>query len=105
MNFVDVLSEFMNDDNTKAVVMIGQMGGNFEELCAEWYAASPVKKPVVCFVAGNSQAFSATVGYAGDIITRGRITAEDKKKKLAAAGIIVVEQVNRIHEELQKLRL
>ena len=105
MNFVDVLSEFMNEDNNKAVVMIGQMGGNFEELCAEWYAASPVKKPVVCFVAGNSQAFSATVGYAGDIITRGRITAEDKKKKLAAAGIIVVEQVNRIHEELQKLRL
>ena len=63
------------------------------------------KKPVIGFVAGNSQAFSATVGYAGDIITRGKITAEDKKKVLSDAGVIVVEQINRIHEELAKLNL
>ena len=63
------------------------------------------KKPVIGFVAGNSQAFSATVGYAGDIITRGKITAEDKKKALADAGITVVEQISDVHGELQKLRL
>lgn len=105
MNFADVLAEFMNDDDTKAIVMIGQLGGNFEELGADWYRSSPVKKPVIGFVAGNSQAFSSTVGYAGDIITRGKITAEDKKKALADAGITVVEQINRVHDELQKLKL
>ena len=60
---------------------------------------------MIGFVAGNSQAFSATVGYAGDIIPRGKITAEDKKKALADAGITVVEQISDVHGELQKLRL
>ena len=81
MNFVDVLREFMADEATKAIVMIGQLGGTFEELGADWYRSCAVKKPVIGFVAGNSQAFSATVGYAGDIITRGKITAEDKKRR------------------------
>lgn len=92
MNFVDVLREFMADEATKAIVMIGQLGGTFEELGADWYRSCAVKKPVIGFVAGNSQAFSATVGYAGDIITRGKITAEDKKKALADAGITVVDK-------------
>lgn len=105
MNFVDVLREFMADEATKAIVMIGQLGGTFEELGADWYRSCAVKKPVIGFVAGNSQAFSATVGYAGDIITRGKITAEDKKKALADAGITVVEQISDVHGELQKLRL
>lgn len=105
MNFVDVLQEFMQDDETQAVVMIGQLGGMFEEQGAEWYRNCANKKPIIGFVAGNSQAFSATIGYAGDIITRGKITAEDKKKALSDSGIIVVEQVNRIHEELAKLKL
>ena len=105
MNFVDVLREFMADEATKAIVMIGQLGGTFEELGADWHRSCAVKKPVIGFVAGNSQAFSATVGYAGDIITRGKITAEDKKKALADAGITVVEQISDVHGELQKLRL
>lgn len=105
MDFVDVLSRFMEDDNTRAIVMIGQLGGTFEEQGAEWYRSCVHKKPVIGFVAGNSQAFGATVGYAGDIITRGKITAEDKKQAMASSGMVVVEQINRIHEELQKLRL
>ena len=105
MNFVDVLSEFMKDDETEAIVMIGQLGGMFEEQAAEWYRNCPNKKPIIGFVAGNSQAFSATVGYAGDIITRGKITDEGKKKALSDAGITVVEQINRVHEALAKLNL
>lgn len=105
MNFVDVLQEFMQDDETEAIVMIGQLGGMFEEQAADWYRNCANPKPIVGFIAGNSQAFSATIGYAGDIITRGKITAEDKKKALSDAGIIVVEQINRVHEELAKLNL
>ncbi len=105
MNFVDILSAFMADEQTKAIVMIGQLDGTFEELAAQWYRNCCGKKPVICFIAGHSQVFNTTVGYAGDIITHGKITSEEKKKILSDAGIIVVEQINHIHQELQKLQL
>ncbi len=103
INFVDTLKLFHDDEDTKAIIMVGQMGGMFEEQGAEWYAQQKNKKPIISFIAGNNLTFRRHVGYAGDIITRGRITAEDKRKTMTDAGIVVVDNINQIHEELKNL--
>ncbi len=103
MDFVETLKLFHEDDNTKAIVLIGQMSGQFEEQGAQWYASCKNPKPVIGFVAGNDLTFSQHVGYAGDVITRGRITAEGKKKTMSDAGIDVVDNINQIHERLADL--
>ncbi len=105
ISFVDVLEEFARDEKTKAIVMIGRMGGVFEEQGAKWYAEQKNKKPVVAFVAGSNINFGANIGYAGDLITEGRVLVDDKKKVLQDAGIIVVDNINQIHQELIKLNI
>ena len=103
MDFVDVLERFMKDDNTDAVVMIGALGGTFEENAAEYYRSLKHKKPIIGFVAGEAIPFGHKMGYAGDIITKGRISVQDKKDAMNAAGITVVNHINAIHEKLQEL--
>ena len=102
-DFTDILKLFHQDDETEAIVMVGSIGGKFEEHGAEWYAAQTSRKPVICYIAGNDMTFRRHVGYAGDIITRGRVTVAGKKKFLADAGIIVVDNINQIHEKLQAM--
>lgn len=104
MDFIDVLSAFHEDDKTKAVVMIGQLGGAFEEVAATWYKNISHKKPVIAFIAGDAIPFGHKMGYAGDIMTKGYISVQDKKDALSAAGIIVVNHINDIHYELAKLK-
>lgn len=99
-DFVDIVKDFMEDDETKVIVVIGTLGGRFEENLAEYYAKLKVKKPIIGFVAGNSSASGYKMGYAGDIITRGYITAQDKKDTMADAGIITIDQINMLHKEL-----
>lgn len=101
--FEDLLELFNNDPGTDAIVMIGQMGGTFEEAGAEFYKNLPQKKPVIGFVAGNAIPFGHKMGYAGDVITNGHITVQDKKEAMAAAGMIVVDNINDIHEKLAEL--
>ena len=103
IDFVDALEAFMKDDATKAVVMIGQLGGTFEEVGAQYYKGLSAKKPVIGFVAGDAVPFGHKMGYAGDIITKGHITAQDKKDAMLDAGITVVNRISDIHRELQKL--
>lgn len=103
MDFIDVLKEFQNDDATKAVVMVGQLGGGFEEAAAAWYKDQEHKKPIIAFVAGNAIPFGHKMGYAGDIITNGYISVQDKKDALVDAGIIVVDHINDIHLKLAEL--
>lgn len=105
MDFVDILQRFNDDEKTKAIVMIGQLGSTFEEKGAEWYQQQGSRKPVICFIAGSSLASNEKIGYAGDIITHGRVTTESKAKALSDAGIIVVGRINQIHQELLKLNL
>ena len=102
VDFEDILESFMNDNATKAVVMIGQLGGIFEEQAAKFYKLLKVKKPVIGFIAGNAVPFGR-MGYAGDIITKGHITVQDKKDVMADAGIIIADRVKDISIELQKL--
>ena len=102
-NFVDALKLFHADEETEAIVMIGSIGSKFEEEGAAWYASQTVRKPVICYIAGNDMTFRHHVGYAGDIITHGRITLAGKKKALSEAGIIVVDNINQIHQKLLSL--
>lgn len=105
IDFEDALKAFHEDEKTDAIVMIGQSGSTFEELGARCYASLPNKKPVIGFVAGDAVPFGHKMGYAGDIITNGRRTVQDKKAEMSKSGMIVVDNINAIHSELLKLRL
>jgi succinyl-CoA synthetase alpha subunit len=85
---VDAMRLFNEDPKTKAIVMIGEIGGTAEEEAAE-YVKQNVKKPVVAFIAGQTAPKGRRMGHAGAIISGGRGTAADKVAALKAAGITV----------------
>lgn len=103
IDFIDCLERFQEDDETQAIIMLGRVGGNFEEDAAAYYKKLSKKKPVIGFVAGDAIPLGHKMGYAGDIITQVHFSAQDKKEAMADAGIIVVNGINQIHEELLKI--
>jgi succinyl-CoA synthetase alpha subunit len=88
--FVDVLEMFKNDRQTKAVVMIGEIGGSLEEQAAE-YIGQGFPKPVIAFIAGQTAPAGRRMGHAGAIIAGGKGTALEKMEILKKNGVIVVE--------------
>ena len=102
LNFIDVLEQFEKDPDTKAIVLVGEIGGTAEEDAAA-YIKTNVTKPVVAYLAGKSAPAGKTMGHAGAIIERGMGTYEGKVKALNAVGVEVAELSFQVPELLKKI--
>jgi succinyl-CoA synthetase alpha subunit len=91
-SFIDILKLFENDDQTKAIVMVGEIGGNAEEAAAE-YILNNVSKPVISYIAGQTAPAGKRMGHAGAIIAGGKGTAKDKIKKLKECGVHIADSL------------
>ncbi len=92
LSFVEVLRMFEMDKHTEAVALIGEIGGNLEELVADFVSKEGYSKPVVAFVAGRTAPPGKRMGHAGAIITGGAGTAQSKIDAFRKAGIEVAEK-------------
>lgn len=89
LNFIDVLKELEKDEETEAIVLVGEIGGTAEEEAAEFIKG--MSKPVVAYIAGKSAPPGKRMGHAGAIIQRGRGTFQTKVEALKAAGVKVAD--------------
>jgi len=103
LDFIDVLEQFEKDPETKAVVLVGEIGGSAEEEAAA-YIKSSMSKPVVAYLAGKSAPPGKRMGHAGAIIERGRGTFESKVEALNEAGVEVADLPGKV-PELVKAKL
>ena len=102
LSFIDLLSMFEEDEQTEAVVLIGEIGGNAEEQAAR-YIADEFSKPVVSFIAGRTAPPGRRMGHAGAIVTGGTGTAMAKIVALSEAGVTVVESPAQIGSAIASL--
>ena len=100
-NYIELLQMFQDDPGTEGILMIGEIGGNAEQLAAE-YIKSHVKKPVAGFIAGQTAPPGKRMGHAGAIISGGGGTAAEKMDALRAAGVVVSESPAGMGDAMKK---
>ena len=101
-SFIDILELFEADDQTEAIVMVGEIGGSAEEEAAEFISQN-VAKPVISYIAGQTAPPGKRMGHAGAIISGGKGTAEDKIKKLNESGVVVAKNLLEIGSTIKSL--
>lgn len=102
LRFVDLLKLFAEDGQTKAVLLIGEIGGTAEEEAAQYIVESRYPKPVIGFVAGKTAPPGRRMGHAGAIVSGGRGTADEKQKTMEEAGMAVCPSPDAIGRTVQE---
>ena len=102
-HFDEILNMFHKDDETKAIILIGDLGGVYEEQAAVYYGSIKNKKPLIVYITGFEN-FADDMGYASDIITHGKVTVEDKKRIFKDVGALVIESIDDLHQILAKIK-
>ena len=102
-SFIDALDLLLHDDETKQIIMIGEIGGDAEEQACEFLKNHKIKKPTVGFIAGRTAPKGKRMGHAGAIVSGGSGDAESKLKAMREAGIVVSESPALMGQTLLKL--
>jgi succinyl-CoA synthetase alpha subunit len=102
MNFIDCLDLFLKDEETKGILMIGEIGGTAEEAAAEFIKSSSIKKPISAFIAGLSAPKGKRMGHAGAIISGNKGTAQSKIDALRKAEVHIAPSPAKLGETMLK---